>query len=147
MEPNKFSIAIVLKNSKGEILAVKRPSDDDSLPNVWGLPAVTARPGELPETAALRVGKEKLHCDIRLTRTVGIKSADRGNHVLTLLEIEAEISGGKPDVLAARTTATKYVGQKWTGDLNVFKEAAEKGSLCSQILLESSGVRYEHHGS
>ena len=142
MKQEKFSIAIALKNAAGETLGVKRPSNDDSLPGVWGLPAVTTNKGELPEAAAVRVGKEKLNCTIRSIKTLGIKTKDKGHYLLTLLEFEVELTGGEPDVLQAKTNATKYVEQRWTSDPTLFVEAAQKGSLCSQIFLDSQSFKY-----
>jgi hypothetical protein len=45
MKPTKCSVAVFLINpqNENEFLAVKRPADDDKLPNVWGLPAVTIK--------------------------------------------------------------------------------------------------------
>lgn len=143
MKPFKFSVAIALKNNKGEILAVRRPSHDDSLPNVWGLPAVTIRPSESPEEAAKRVGSEKLACTVEPVGFIGIKSAERKSFRLILMDIEAKVATGNPQVTASQTTATKYIEQKWTNDISVFKEAAQKGSLCSQILLDSAGFNYQ----
>ncbi|HEX6070343.1 MAG TPA: NUDIX domain-containing protein, partial [Longimicrobiaceae bacterium] len=60
--PVKCSVAAVVRRegAPGEFLAVRRPPDDDHLPNVWGLPAVSLRDGELPEAALRRLGEEKL---------------------------------------------------------------------------------------
>ncbi|MFO0705108.1 MAG: NUDIX hydrolase [Candidatus Andersenbacteria bacterium] len=142
MKPFKFSVALVVKNAAGEILAVKRPPHDESLPTVWGLPAVTIKPGELPEDAARRVCTEKLACTAKLIDFVGIKSADQGVYRLILMDIEARVASGSPNVDGAQTTGTKYVEQKWTSDLSIFADAARKGSLCSQVLLDVAGIAY-----
>jgi ADP-ribose pyrophosphatase YjhB (NUDIX family) len=144
MKPVRCSVAAVLRNPENarEFLAVRRPPDDDRLPNVWGLPAVTLAPGELPEAGLRRIGREKLGAEIEPTRFVGIKSMDRGDYELILMDMEAGVVSGAPSVLLAETTATRYVDQRWTDDLLVLREAARRGSLCSQLLLEASGIGY-----
>lgn len=145
MKPTNFAVAAIISNpnSLKEILAVKRPPDDESLPDVWGLPAVTVKEGELPEDAIRRLGVEKLSTKIEPISYVGIKRADRGSYELILMDIAAELKGQEPSVKEATTTGTKYVDQKWTNDYAIFEEAAKKGSLCSRILLESKGIPWE----
>jgi ADP-ribose pyrophosphatase YjhB (NUDIX family) len=144
MKPVRCAVAAVVRNpvDEREFLAVRRPPDDDRLPNVWGLPAVSLAPGELPEAALRRIGREKLGAEIEPTRFVGIKSMDRGDYELILMDVEARLLSGDPDVHRAKTGATRYVDQRWTGDLLLLRDAARRGSLCSQLLLEASGVEY-----
>ncbi len=144
MKPTRFSIAaiIVNPNNDAEVLAVKRPPNDDSLPNVWGLPAVTPVERELPEAAVKRLGIEKLSTEIESVEYVGIKYTERSTYNLILMDIQACLVGREPSVKNATTTGTKYVDQQWTSDYSIFKEAASKGSLCSQIFLESKGVAW-----
>lgn len=145
MKPTKFSIAVALinPNDASEVLAVKWPADDDNLPNVWGLPAITPKDGELPENAVKRLGIEKLATKIEAVSYIGIKSADRDTYELILMDIQAELKGAEPSVKDAITTGTKYVDQRWTSDYSLFKEAATKGSLCSRIFLESKSLSWE----
>jgi hypothetical protein len=140
----KCAVAAVLRRVPGgaELLAVRRPPDDDRLPDVWGLPAVSLRAGELPETGLRRVGLEKLGAELEPVCMVGIRRADRGEYELILMDIEARIIRGEPSVQRASSTATRYVDQRWTADLQLFAPAASMGSLCCQILLDSAGVPY-----
>ena len=144
MKPIKVAVAVLLTNpeSENEFLIVKRPPDDDYLPNVFGLPAVSIVGEELSEDAVRRVGKEKLCTDIEPTGFYGIKSTDRETYTLILMDIEAKLAGEEPDVTKAKSENTTYTEQKWTGDLSLLKEAASKGSLCSQIVLDKNGVGY-----
>lgn len=141
-KPVKFSVAAVIRDEDGRFLAVRRPPDDDRLPNVWGLPAVTLIDGELPESAVSRIGREKLGVGLRPKRFLGVQSADRGDYELILMDIEARIVEGEPDVHLATTSATRYVDQRWTADLELLVDAARRGSLCSRIFLESNQVPY-----
>lgn len=145
MKPTKFAIAVVVRNprNKSEVLAVLRPPNDDSLPNVWGLPAVVVKEGELPEESVKRLGVEKLATEIRAVSYVGIKQIEREEFELILMDIEAELVGGSPSVTLATTTGTKYVDQLWVSDYAIFKEAASKGSLCTRIFLESQGMSWD----
>lgn len=136
--PVKCSVAAVVRSSAhpGAFLAVRRPPDDDRLPDVWGLPAVTLADGELPEAAVQRLGREKLSTQLKARSFVGIRAADRGDYLLILMDIEAEVTGPAPDVHAARTSATAYVDQRWSESLEILREAAERGSVCARIMLE-----------
>src|SRR5690606_31319662 len=75
-KPIRCSVAAVVTDGSA-ILAVQRPPDDDRLPNVWGLPAVTLRPGELPESGLRRVGSEKLSVPLVPVELLGVGSIDR----------------------------------------------------------------------
>lgn len=143
-KPVRFSLAVVLRGrgGTGAFLAVRRPPDDEHLPGVWGLPAITLRNGELPEEAARRLGREKLGAGIEARRFVGVRAADRGEYLLILMDVEAEVVDGEPNVDAARTSSTVYVEQRWTTDPRLLREAAARGSVCSRILLDSAGVEY-----
>lgn len=142
--PVKCSVAAVVRRvgAPGEFLAVRRPPDDDHLPNVWGLPAVSLRDGELPEAALRRLGEEKLGARLEPTRFIGIKAADRGDYLLILMDLEAKVVTGEPSVQAARTLGTAYVEQRWTSDARLLRDAAARGSVCSRILLEAEGIPY-----
>lgn len=144
MNPTKFSIAVVVinPNNPTEVLAVKRPPTDDGLPNVWGLPAITPKDGELPEDAVKRLGIEKLATEIKAISYIGIKYTERNTYNLILMDIQVDLVGKEPSVQEATTTGTKYVDQQWTSNYSIFKEAASKGSLCSRIFLESKGIAW-----
>lgn len=143
-KPIKTAVAVFLKSPKltNEFLIVKRPADDENLPNVFGLPAVSLANNELPEDAVRRVGKEKLATEINPTKFLGSKYIERETYILILMDIEAELSGVEPDVLLAETKNTKYIAQEWTSDFSRLIEAASKGSLCSQIILDKEGISY-----
>ncbi len=144
IQPVKCAVAVILMHPEDgrRFLIVRRPPDDDRLPSVWGLPAVSLTEGELPEAAVRRVGREKLATEIEPVSFVGIKSANRGDYELILMDIRAHLVGREPSVHGARTQSTKYVDQQWTDDPGLLREAAQKGSLCSQVLLEAEGVGY-----
>lgn len=142
---SKFAIAAILihPNNSHEVLAVKRPSTDKELPNVWGLPAITPQSGELPEVAIRRLGFEKLSTEIEPVAYIRIKHAIRTGYELILMDIEAKLVGTEPSVNDATTTGTKYTDQQWTSDFSIFKEAANKGSLCTQLFLQSKGISWQ----
>jgi hypothetical protein len=58
------------------------------------------------------------------------------------MDIKAKVIEGEPSVTNAQTENTKYIDQQWTSNLDVLKEAASKGSLCSQIILDTNKVSY-----
>ena len=140
--PVRCAVAAVVRrdDDPAAFLAVRRPPDDDRLPNVWGLPAVSLFPGELPEEGLQRLGREKLDATLAPRRFIGIRAADRGDYLLILMDIEARVVDGEPDVMRASTQRTAYVEQQWTADLSLLADAARRGSVCSRIFLESAGV-------
>ncbi len=138
-KPVRCAIAAVVRHPiDGRFLAVRRPADDDRLPNVWGLPAVTLRPGELPEDGLRRVGSEKLGTQLQPVRLVGFKSSDRGDYELILMDIEARVGAGEPDVASATTDATRYVAQQWVESVEILRRGAALGSLCCQIMIDAA---------
>lgn len=143
-KPVKCSVAAVVRSETdpASYLAVRRPPDDDHLPDVWGLPAVSLRGNELPEEALRRLGREKLGVELHARGFVGIRAADRGDYLLILMDLEARVVAGEADVRRARTGGTAYVEQRWTDDVRLLVEAARRGSVCSRILLEAAGVGY-----
>lgn len=136
----KCSVAAVIRRREDpRFLSVRRPQDDEHLPGLWGLPAVTLTAGELPEAGLRRIGREKLGVEITPIAFVGIDTAERGDHRLILMDLEALLVEGLPDVDAATGRGTRYVAQRWTSDVETLREAAERGSLCCRILLNHSG--------
>lgn len=134
-----FAIAAILIDPADErkFLAVKRPHDARTLPDVWGLPVITLQPDELPEVATLRLAQEKLNTQVEFLGCLDFDSANRGEYELTLMDVVAKLVGKEPSVWEAPTNRTKYVQQQWTNDLSLLREAALKGSVCSRILLRS----------
>ncbi len=124
------------------LLVVRRPPEDDRLPNVWGLPAATLRVGESYEDAAVRAGQEKLGVKIRIVGEIAEGTADRGDHILHMKEFEVEIAEGTPSVPQSIAQpiggVTQYVACKW-GEPNDLIEATRKGSLCCRLYLSSIG--------
>ncbi len=145
MKPIKFALAVVIKNPKNpdEVLAVLRPPDAKSLPNIWGLPAVSLKENETPEVAIVRLGKEKLATTIVPKEFIGVDTDERDSHQLVLMDIEVEVTGPEPEVQKGTTNDTKYTGQKWTSDYSVFIPGAQKGSVCDRVFLKSRGISWQ----
>ena len=144
MKEVRQAVALYLRNpgNHNEFLAVRRPADARSLPNVWGLPAVTLVEGETLYNAIKRVGTEKLNTEVEPTNFIGVKAADRDNHTLVLMDFAAELVGREPDVTEAETESTKYGDQIWTPHVALLTQAAKEGSLCSQIILDQHQIPY-----
>jgi hypothetical protein len=145
LDPAKrFAIAVVLicPDDDSKFLAVKRPSSDEIMPNVWGLPAITLNNAEIPKIATSRLGKEKLNTDIQFMGSIGLDTSNRRNYQLILMDVVAKLISGEPSVIDAITKHTKYTDQVWTNDLFLLEKAASKGSLCSRILLRSFNLSF-----
>lgn len=139
-----FAIAVVLINPQddSQFLAVKRPPDARTLPDVWGLPAITVQSDELPEVATFRLAKEKLNTQVEFLGCLDFDSANRGKYELVLMDVVARLVGKEPSVWEAPTKHTKYIQQQWTDELSILQESALKGSVCSRILLRTHHIPY-----
>jgi 8-oxo-dGTP diphosphatase len=136
----KESVAVVIRNARGEFLVAQRPDDPaDPLAGVWGFPAVTRRDGETARAAAQRIGPLKLGVALSVGARLGERTADRGDHVLRLADYEASIVEGTPAVPQSGGSVTQYVAVRFTSDPAVLLEAARRGSLCAQIFLDAAG--------
>jgi 8-oxo-dGTP diphosphatase len=136
----KESVAVVIRNARGEFLVAQRPDDPaDPLAGVWGFPAVTRRDGETARAAAQRIGPLKLGVALSVGARLGERTADRGDHVLRLADYEASIVEGTPVVPQSGGSVTHYVAVRFTDDPAVLLEAARRGSLCAQIFLDAAG--------
>jgi ADP-ribose pyrophosphatase YjhB (NUDIX family) len=128
----KRSISLVIESPAG-VLLVRRPDDDDRLPGVWGLPAVSLREGEAERDAVLRAGRDKLGVDVEPVTPVG---AEEGEGV-AMRDWAARIVEGEPKV-PQPGEGTQYVELRW-GDSAELAPAARAGSLCARVLLRAVG--------
>ncbi|MDP1706676.1 MAG: NUDIX hydrolase [bacterium] len=138
----KHSVAFVIYNQDHtKILVVRRPLDDDNLPNIWGLPAGSLKENETFEGAVIRSAKDKLGVEVRIVKLISEGEIERNRHILHMKEFEIEIQEG--DILVPQSVSgvTQYSEWKWgqPGDLI---EAAQKDSLCSRLYLESVKVNW-----
>jgi len=130
------SIAIGRAENPGEVLIVRRPSDDAELPNLWGLPAATLRAGEDWEDAARRSASGKLGVRIEVQRELHRGRIERQDYVLEMRLMRARITEGTPAVPQADPEVTQYSDWRW-GRTEDLVPAAEKGSLCSRLYIAS----------
>ena len=143
MKPAKNAIAFVIYGKGGKtFLAVKRPANDENLPNLWGLPAGRVEKNESFEDCVLRAGKEKLGVELKIVKKIGSGNLERKDYLLHLEDFEAEIVKGKPEVPQPAKDITQYVDWKWAVPEDLL-EAAKKGSLCSRIFLDSLKIKWK----
>src|SRR5258708_1097585 len=109
MKPTQQAISFVIWNqNRDKILAVQRPSDDENLPNVWGLPAGNVRENESFEDCVIRAGQEKLGVEIEIIQTIGEGEIERSQYILHMKEFEVKIVSGEPIVPQNTEGVTKY---------------------------------------
>jgi ADP-ribose pyrophosphatase YjhB (NUDIX family) len=139
--PQKESVAIVVRNPEKEnaILTVLRPPTDEDLPNVWGLPAASLRPGESWETAIERLGLEKLGVQLRVGEELQRGATERRNYRMEMRLYEAFIEKGHPFVPQPDDAVTQYAKWKW-GNAEDLQPAAQRGSLCCKLYLREADV-------
>jgi len=112
------------------LLLVRRPDDDESLPGVWGLPAVSLAPGESEEDGVRRAGREKLGVDVEPGAPVGRESG--------MTDWTARVSAGEPAVPQPGAN-TQYTDLR-CGEPAELVPAAREGSLCCRVLLRARGL-------
>jgi 8-oxo-dGTP diphosphatase len=120
---------VVIEGPEG-LLVVRRPDDDEDLPGVWGLPAVSLAAGESEEDAVRRAGRDKLGVELEPVERVGSDG--------TMTDWEARILSGEPAV-PQPGPHTQYTQLRW-GEPSDLKPAAQQGSLCCRVLLRARGL-------
>ena len=133
MERLKRSISFAVFNGD-RVLIVQRPSDDEDLPNAWGLPAASLKHDESWEDAVVRAGKEKLGVELRVGECLEEGSIARTHYILQMRLYEAFIVNGEPRVPQQDASVTQYQDWKWGRTLDL-QPAAQAGSLCCRLFL------------
>lgn len=133
----KRSVSLVIHEpgATGRILLVRRPPDDEDLPDAWGLPAASLRAAETWEEAARRAAREKLGVVVRLRRLRNEGSIQRPTGALRMRLFDATLARGTPATAAAPPGITRYVDWHW-GEESELRPAARRGSLCCRLALE-----------
>jgi ADP-ribose pyrophosphatase YjhB (NUDIX family) len=136
--PEKQSVAVIIRkpDEPDRILTVLRPANDEDLPNVWGLPAATLRPGEEWNAAIERVGLEKLGVQLKPGNQLESGALERRDYRLQMRLYEAQIMKGTPFVPQPDGASTQYAKWKW-GTVEDLQPAAQRGSLCCRLYLRS----------
>ena len=141
----KSSVSLVVRppSNPNLILAVRRPDDDSEFPGLWGLPACSMEKNESFESAAYRIGPEKLGVHVTVGSRIAKGTQNRSNYQLKMVLFES-ISPSElitlPNSLAGKTYYTDW---RWV-ELSYFKDSAEKGSLCCELLINHSSSDYNH---
>ncbi len=138
--PTVTTVAFWWRDDAGRFSAVKRPDDTISLPGIWGLPSLAAKPGESPEAAVVRGGQAKLGVDVEIVRYVGDDRGERPGYRLHLMEYEVRLVKGNPKVPQSDPSITQYSAFKMADDPKILLAAAEQDSLCSRIFLREQGL-------
>ncbi len=137
MKPIKRSVsfAIFRPGRPDELLVVRRPPDDEDLPDLWGLPAGSLRPGEDWAGAVRRAGRDKLGVHLAVGPELNRGTLERAGYTLEMRLFEATITSGSPSAPQSVAGVTQYSAWKWgtAGDL---VPASVRGSLCSRLFLE-----------
>ncbi|MBI4409210.1 MAG: NUDIX hydrolase [Gemmatimonadetes bacterium] len=147
-KPVRRAVSFVIRNPRApeQVLAVLRPPDDPELPDVWGLPAASERPGESAEAAVRRAGLEKLGVELEVGRELTSGRSERRGYALEMRLFEAVVKRGEPHVPQPHPEVTQYREWRWA-DAELFLPAADLGSLCCRLFLESEGGRAGRRGS
>jgi len=124
MLPVKHSIAVIVFRGD-QVLAIRRPDNDDELPGIWGLPAGTLRTTERVEELIKRIGREKLGVRLTPVRHVGSGTQNRSSYRLEMELWEAVMDG----------TPT-YPDWQWAS-VDVLQPGMAAGSLCCELAIKN----------
>jgi 8-oxo-dGTP pyrophosphatase MutT (NUDIX family) len=131
--PVKRSVSVAIPHADGKrVLIVQRPSDDEDLPDAWGLPAASLRDGESWEAAVRRAGREKLGVELAVGPEMNRGAIDRNEYSLEMRLYRARIQSGQVAVPQPDPRVTQYQAWRW-GDADDLEPAARAGSLCCQL--------------
>ncbi len=108
-----------------QILAIRRPANDDELPGIWGLPAGTFRGREPAAELIARIGRDKLGVKLTPVRLVASGAQDRPRYRLEMELWEASMEGD-PD----------YPEWQWAS-VDLLQAGAESGSLCCELAIKT----------
>jgi 8-oxo-dGTP diphosphatase len=122
--PIKHSVAVMILNGD-QVLAIRRPDDDDDLPGIWGLPAGTCRGAETVEQVIRRIGREKLGVSLEPVHKIAFGTQDRPAYRLEMELWEASMQG----------TPT-HREWKWSS-VDLLAPGANRGSLCCELAIKS----------
>jgi 8-oxo-dGTP diphosphatase len=124
--PLKHSVAVIIFRGN-EILAIRRPEDDDELPGIWGLPAGTLRGTETIEDVIQRIGRDKLGVTLTPLQRVASGVQDRPAYRLEMELWEASMEG-----------VPRNPEWRWAS-LELLRRGMESGSLCCKLAIQNKG--------
>lgn len=138
-----LAVAVALFEEPGRrrVLAVRRPEEPgEELPGVWGLPAATVGPGETPDDAVRRLGRQKLGLTLEPERLLREGSQVREDGLLSMMLFAARALDWPPRLQRPEDPGgvTYYTDWTWA-EPEALAPAAEQGSLCSRLFLQAVG--------
>ena len=140
--PVKRAAALVIRDPDAATLdrwlLVRRPSDDEELPGIWGLPAGSFAAGESVEDLVARIGRDKLGVDLLPGRRLEAGAAERAGHRLEMELWSASIEAGSPRVPQPVPGVTQYEEWRWSEPRDL-ETGARAGSLCCRLASRVAG--------
>jgi ADP-ribose pyrophosphatase YjhB (NUDIX family) len=124
MLPVKHSVAVVIFQGN-QILALRRPENDDELPGIWGLPAGTRRDNETVDDIIRRIGRDKLGVILAPVRKLASGTQDRSAYRLEMELWQVSIDG---------TPACPE--WRWA-PLDLLRPGMASGSLCCELAIRT----------
>lgn len=138
--------AVIFSDNRSSVIGVKRSDDpEDIFARLWGIPAITLRQDEGEFEGIARIGWQKLGTVIQTERFVGEKSAERPGNMILRMRLWECIMNEEPDFSKRDLTEqgiSQYITWRWMAPDELII-TAQKGSLCTQLLLASQGIIYE----
>jgi hypothetical protein len=133
------ALAITHCQDKNKFLIVRRPLDDDDLPGMWGLPAISSAEKDDPKISANQIGFHKLGVSLKLGPKLISGNQTRGT-CLIHMDLYFAFMVGTPCISSAtgiNYPGTIYTDWRWGIPLSL-KQSARKGSLCCKLLIDAT---------
>jgi 8-oxo-dGTP diphosphatase len=93
-KPFSFSIKVVIRDSQGRILLIRRSASSHGNPGKWEFPGGKADPGESFDKALLREVDEETGLHIRLQHVVGATEMELPERKIAYLLMDASLESG-----------------------------------------------------
>ena len=144
MTKEKHSVALIIYNSEGKYLIVKRPFEPEENYYEWGFPAASKLSlDESWEEVVHRAAKTKLGIEVEIVRMIGEDKAQRKDYNLVLRDYEVKIVTGEPSVPQPYEGVTQYTDFRYTDNSKDILESAQKGSVCTRIFLDDKEINWK----
>lgn len=138
--------AVIYNENRSHVIAILRADDpSDRLANLWGLPAVGLRGTENDQMAIERIGRQKLGAPLSPSRLLGEKTALITNDVRLTMRLWEASAKALPNFSLrdmSEVGVSQYVTWQWMEPYKLVP-TAQKGSLCTQVLLRAERIAYE----
>jgi 8-oxo-dGTP diphosphatase len=134
LKPYILSVKIVLLDSQGDILLLRRAASSHNNPGKWDFPGGKIAPGEPFDTGLMREVLEETGLHITLARVLGATESESSEHRIAYLLMEGRTLGG-PIRLSEEHDAAQWVTRQVLAKADLVPQLT---ALARQYALEKA---------